>query len=143
MKRASFALALSLPFLLLACGNYSISGKNRGERLRLPERAPADNCEAVALDGGPVDVCPTETQVVRPEYPRNAREIGTEGTVVLELFLSATGEVEAVEVLEGEVSLAKAAVAAARQWKFKPAYRNGKPIPAKISVPLDFYLRGR
>ena len=44
---------------------------------------------------------PGIVRMVMPEYPREARRLGKDGTVVLKLSLDAAGKVEAVEVLEG------------------------------------------
>jgi len=34
------------------------------------------------------------------------------------------------------------AVAAAKKWRFKPGTREGRPVPALVSIEMSFYLRG-
>ena len=50
--------------------------------------------------------------------------------------ISETGDVESVEVVSGDPTLAQAATDAAKEWRFKPFIRNSKP--AKISTKLAF-----
>jgi protein TonB len=53
------------------------------------------------------------------------------------------GSVQSVRVLTAEVhpDLAIAAVDAVRQWKFEPTLLNGKPVPIKMKVTIDFRLK--
>jgi TonB family protein len=37
--------------------------------------------------------------------------------------------------------LDQSAVAAVSQWRFKPATRDGQPIPMRVSIDLEFKLR--
>ena len=50
--------------------------------------------------------------------------------------ISEAGDVESVEVVSGDPTLAQAATDAAKEWKFKPFIRNGKPT--KVSTKLAF-----
>ncbi len=69
------------------------------------------------------------------EYPQG----GTgEAVVVLELTLSAAGDVTAANVLEGSEPFSARATEAAQGWKFQPATRDGKPIAAKIRFQVRF-----
>ena len=45
---------------------------------------------------------------------------------------------EKVEVLKGDPILAEAAVEAAKQWKFKPFIRGGRPVKVSTEIPFDF-----
>lgn len=61
---------------------------------------------------------------VEPEYPASALEKGIEGTVVLNIQLFEDGSVGEVKVIRslmpGEGGLDEAAIAAVRQWRYKP-----------------------
>jgi protein TonB len=75
---------------------------------------------------------PTKPEVlskVEIEYLDSARADGVEGKLKLRVTIGAAGEVTNVEILESvQASLDAAAVATARQWRFKPAMRCGKPF---------------
>ena len=63
------------------------------------------------------------------EYTHAARAEGIEGKLKLKLTVGADGSVVAVEVLSSVSSeLDAAAVAAVRQWRFRPAMACGKPV---------------
>jgi iron complex outermembrane receptor protein len=76
---------------------------------------------------------------VKAEYPPEAAASDREGDVVVLATISARGDVSAVEVAEhGGDPFDDAALAAARQWKFSPALRNGKPIESQVRIPFHF-----
>jgi protein TonB len=63
------------------------------------------------------------------EYTHAARAEGIEGKLKLKLIVGADGSVVGVEILASvSPELDAAAVAAVRQWRFKPAMACGKPV---------------
>jgi TonB family protein len=79
-----------------------------------------------------------------PRYPAQAIKKGQQGTVILDVAVNATGDVTGVQVdqrgTDASAELQTAAIAAARQWKFTPGRRNGKPVGGMIQVPVNFSL---
>lgn len=77
-----------------------------------------------------------------PDYPPESRRRGEEGVVRLALRIDAEGRVQAVEVTgaSGHPALDRAAVAAARRWRFRPATQGGLPVPATLSTAVHFRL---
>jgi outer membrane receptor protein involved in Fe transport len=69
------------------------------------------------------------------EYPSDAQG---EANVTLELTLTAEGMVVKATAIEGDEPFASQAVQAAGAWRFEPATRDGKPIPAKIRFLVRF-----
>lgn len=62
-----------------------------------------------------------------------------EGTVVLEVVIEESGTVGSVRVATtGGRAFDEAATRAMWTWRFRPATRSGKPVPAKIRVPFHF-----
>jgi len=61
-----------------------------------------------------------------------------EGTVVFELTIAPDGGVEAVKVLRGVPSLTEAAQRSVRQWTFRPATLDGKPVRATVIAAFTF-----
>jgi protein TonB len=63
------------------------------------------------------------------EYTVAARTEGIEGKIKLKLTVAADGSVSDVEVLSGiEPALDAVSIAAARQWRFKPAMACGHAV---------------
>jgi TonB family protein len=77
---------------------------------------------------------------VEAEYPESARKQKIQGAVVLEVWARPDGSVRSVTPLSGEPSLSEAAIAAVKQWKFKPHLVNGEPMEMRTRVTLNFKL---
>jgi TonB family protein len=79
---------------------------------------------------------------VGPDYPEQAQQQQIEGPVNLEITVGETGVVQDVTVETGDPLLAKAAVAAVRQWRFRSYAPQGKATPFRTSVTVKFSLSG-
>ena len=77
---------------------------------------------------------------VQPVYPKNALYMRIEGTVELVATIAKTGDITHVKVVSGESELAKAAVTAVKQWKYKPYLLNGEPLEIQTQVTINFKL---
>lgn len=77
---------------------------------------------------------------VEPEYPEEARTEGIQGAVVLEVHIGSDGSVEQVKVVSGQPVLANAAMAAVKQWRFKPHQVNGQAAEMQTTITLNFRL---
>jgi len=75
---------------------------------------------------------------VPPKYPAEARAGGADGTVVLKEIVDENGKVEGVRLVEGDATLAAAAIQAVKQWRYRPYLRNGKALPFQTVVIVDF-----
>lgn len=77
-----------------------------------------------------------------PVYPRLARRLGQEGTVVLELLILPDGSVGdlRVKTSSGFPGLDKAALEAAKAWRYVPAKRGDEPIQYWYSHSVKFVL---
>jgi protein TonB len=78
---------------------------------------------------------------VPPVYPAAAKKHGFEGDVVVEALIDVSGRVTEAKVLSGPTILHLAAEQAVLQWRYEPAVLNGKPLPFKLNVTLQFRLR--
>ena len=72
----------------------------------------------------------------------SARRMGEQGRVMVTVSLSASGSPQSVTVLtsSGHAVLDEAAVNAIRNWRFRPAERNGQPVASTVEVPVSFRL---
>ena len=77
-----------------------------------------------------------------PEYPAASQRRGEQGVVTLLLRISETGSVQEVEVVHGSgyAVLDESAKRAVRRWRFRPATRDGTPIPGSIRTAIHFRL---
>ena len=72
-------------------------------------------------------------EVTRAGFPRfHPGYTLAEGTVVLEVTLSAKGEAEEIKVLRDLPPFTENAKAVVADWRFMPATFNGRPIQSKI-----------
>jgi TonB family protein len=77
-----------------------------------------------------------------PAYSEEARKAKYQGTVVLWIVVDTQGNVNSdVRVVKPlGLGLDEKAVETVRIWKFKPAMRNGVPVPVRVIVEVTFRL---
>jgi protein TonB len=90
-----------------------------------------------------VEQMPVAVRSVSPEYPAIAKEAGVSGLVVAHLLVGRNGHVLEVRIDEDHsvLMLDEAAVRAARQWVFTPAFANNQPVAVWVAVPFNFNLQ--
>lgn len=77
----------------------------------------------------------------KPSYSQEARSLGLEGQVQLEVVFQASGAVRVVRVIKGlGHGLDEAAQQAATQVRFKPATRSGAPVDTNATISITFEL---
>jgi protein TonB len=77
---------------------------------------------------------------VEPEYPAIAKTAGIQGSVVIKAIISREGRIERTEVLSGHPLLTQAALAAVRQWKYRPYYLNREAVEVETQITVNFVL---
>jgi len=87
-----------------------------------------------------VDELPEALVRVPPEYPDLAREAGVSGTVMVQALVGRDGTVRDTRVVKSIPMLDAVAVRAVRQWTFKPARAEGKPVAVWVGIPVKFSL---
>jgi TonB family protein len=78
---------------------------------------------------------------VTPVYPDDARAAYIQGTVTLLAKISKTGDITDLELLDGPIELAGSAVAAVRQWKYRPYLLMGQPVAVQTEIRVNYELR--
>ena len=71
---------------------------------------------------------------VSPDYPAQARQLRIEGTVQMEATIAKDGSVKNLKVVSGHPILARAAVDAVKQWKYKPYLLNGSAVEIDTQI---------
>jgi TonB family protein len=76
----------------------------------------------------------------QPTYPSIALQMRIEGPVDLLATISKTGNITAVKILHGDPQLARAALEAVKQWKYKPYLLDGQPVEIQTQITVNFKL---
>lgn len=76
---------------------------------------------------------------VAPKYPRELRNRGIPGRVLLRFVVDTNGRVQNPEVAQStDPAFNRPALEAIRAWRFSPAIQNGKPVKTMTQMPLLF-----
>jgi len=90
--------------------------------------------------GGAI-VKPEVIRRVQPNYTEVARKARVQGVVIVEAIVDKQGSVTNVRVLKGlPMGLEQSAMDAVKQWKFKPATLNGRPVSVYFVLTINFRL---
>ena len=77
---------------------------------------------------------------VQPRYPPIAIQIHREGSVELHAIISTTGTIESLEVISGDPFFLQSALAAVREWRYRPTILNGRPIEVDTRITVIYTL---
>ena len=80
---------------------------------------------------------------VKPRYAQELREAGIEGKVILQAIVTKDGHIRDVEVLKSTNpghGLEEAAIEAVKQWRYKPAMKDNRPVEVYFTIRMDFTL---
>ncbi|HTZ97389.1 MAG TPA: TonB family protein [Terriglobales bacterium] len=75
---------------------------------------------------------------VAPVYPQRALAMSIQGAVELLATINKDGNVSEVKLLSGDTMLARAAMDAVKQWKYKPYYLDDKPLEIQTQITVNF-----
>jgi len=82
---------------------------------------------------------PKATHSPDPPYPDLPVDTEPRGVVVMLIGVNAHGHVGPVQVVRSSAPVfEKSAVATVKTWKFRPARKDGKPIPVQVTVEMSF-----
>ena len=99
--------------------------------LRIGRRVDVLEYDEVEEEPHPIDIVP-------PVYPEEAKKKKIEGKVTLQIVVNVDGSVSDVSVLEGPEVFHQAVIDAALQYRFRPAKHNGKAVPVRMIMPIEF-----
>lgn len=99
-----------------------------------------DTGGGVAHPGGGIS-SPRLIHYIDPEFSDEARRQKYQGVVVLSIIVDRQGNPQDIRVVRAlGMGLDQKAVEAVRQYKFKPAMENGRPVPVEINIEVNFQL---
>ena len=88
-----------------------------------------------------VDAKPEVLTQVPPIYTDDAVKQNVQDVVILQVLVDASGRPQTIKLLRGSQKaplLNGAAAAAVRQWTFRPARKDGQPVPCWFNVGVPF-----
>jgi TonB family protein len=113
------------------CGSGGASGEGGG--------AGGENMRGYG--GGGVDQRARLLFKPEPQYTEEARRNQITGTVVLRVVFASSGEVVQIRATRTlPFGLTERAIAAARQIRFVPAMKDGRPVPVSMQLEYNFNL---
>lgn len=76
-----------------------------------------------------------------PAFSEDARRAKYQGTAMLSLIVDKDGQVQNVRILLPlGLGLDQKAVESVKQWRFKPAEKDGQPVAMTLAVEVSFHL---
>lgn len=128
-------------------GSGSGTGTGSGERVAAqPRETPSEGRRrerpsAIQLEDTSVAPKP-RSQTPSLGYPREFRERGIEGRVVVQCIITERGAVRACRHRSGPEELGEYAISIVRQWTFEPGKDHaGKSVPVAYTFRFPFRLR--
>ena len=98
-----------------------------------PSDAPMDEFD--------IEYKPHPIRIVAPEYPPRAHKQKLQGDVIVRVLVDKRGLVEKVEVVSGPEIFRNNAIAAARQFRFRPGKHEGQKRKVWMVMPIGFSLK--
>lgn len=85
---------------------------------------------------------PTCITCTNPQYTEAARERKfSNGTVIFSALITTDGQVTSVYVMRGlPFGLTERALMTIKDWKLKPAMKDGMPVPVRVDITITFRL---
>jgi TonB family protein len=106
-----------------------------------------DESTVQAGHDGPIDLNdadvdpPRLTYMPGPKYPKDARNVGHQGTSILSLVVGKDGRPHDIAILRPlDPELDDCAIAAVAKWRYQPALRDGEPVEVIGHARVRFRL---
>lgn len=95
----------------------------------------APDKEGIYQIGGGVE---SPQRIDIPRYPDEAKAAGITGTVLAEIVVNEQGLVTDARIIRSIPMLDEAALETVKQWRFRPSLVNGKAVPVRMVVNVNF-----
>jgi protein TonB len=124
----------------ISLGNGSGTGLGSGNGSGIGPGSGGNTGGGVFHIGGGVS-SPVVLYQVEPEFSEEARKAKFSGNVLVYLWVDADGKPSHVRVVRPiGMGLDEKAVEAVRQYRFKPAMKDGKPVQVDLFVDVNFQI---
>ncbi len=110
-----------------------------------PQTAKGNSDTDMSASDAGAEAAPLYMENSPPRYPEAARRRGIEGVVRLSVVVRADGTAGRVTLSQtsGSTLLDDAALDAVREWRFRPAVRQGASVDSTVVVPVRFRIERR
>jgi len=97
-----------------------------------PQRGPSTGHRPARLQAGEL------VSFVWPRYPWPGDRYASAETVKVRSTIGTSGQVLNIKLLSGSASLLPATISAIRQWRYRPAFLNKRPVQVQQDVTIEF-----
>ena len=121
-------------------GSLAVASANQGD-LSSVMSSPSSSLPKLSLTTPKISQGVSEGLLIKrvqPKYPQAALAIHAQGAVQIEATINKEGFVTNPKVLSGATVLARAALEAVRQWRYKPYYLDGVPVEIQTQITVNF-----
>jgi periplasmic protein TonB len=80
---------------------------------------------------------------VEPVFPPLARQIRKSGKVELHAVIAMDGTIQSLQVVSGDPMFLESALAAVRQWRYRPTLLNGQPVEVDTFITVIYTLNSQ
>jgi len=110
-----------------------------------PSRDPEPPPEAVSHAGKKrISMCHIEAALlvhrVEPVYPPVPLQLHREGRVELHAIIATDGSIQELQVLSGDPFFYASALAAVREWRYRPTYLDGQAVEVETQISVIYTL---
>ena len=128
------------PIIGMSMGNGSGTGMGAGNGSGLGPGSGGNTGGGPRRIGGGVSA-PVLIYSVEPEFSEEARKAKIAGNVLVNLWVNTSGLPEHVHVIRGVgMGLDEKAIEAVKQYKFRPAMENSRPVLVELNVEVNFQI---
>ena len=117
-----------------SASDQTIAGLITSASVPLPKRAP----EVLKMSQGITQGLLVKR--VNPVYPNTALQMHKQGTVEILANITKSGSISSAKVIKGDPMLGQAALAAVKQWKYKPYTLDGQAVEIQTQISVNFKL---
>jgi protein TonB len=78
--------------------------------------------------------------MIKPQYPMLAMQARIQGKVRLAAIIDKDGKITELKVVSGHALLVDSALAAIKQWRYRPTFLHGEPVEVATQIIVDFHL---
>jgi TonB family protein len=133
----NFCLTNLLKHLVLFAALFLIVG-SAAKAQQPGSDTPKEEIPRAGLDGVTMPKC---RHCPKLNYTQEARQKKCEGVVVLMVVVTREGNPADIQVKKSlGLGLDEKAIEAVRQWTFKPAKKDGRPVTCLVPVEITFRL---
>lgn len=107
-----------------------------------PQTNKSDQCSEAILVTKDMS-SPILVDRVEPSYPKSALTKERTGSpIIVEAVITKEGTVACAKIIKSDHSdLSASVLEAISKWKYKPALKNGKPVPIRFTITIMIHVR--